>query len=83
MTANMTPWTYKLDDDKDDIHVYDENGNELQDSPIGTDGSFEIPKDIMPLIASEMSYEYQNNGFSERMQKMIIILSDESLLVKR
>jgi len=79
MTISLTPWTYEIVGD--DIHVYDETGTELTSSPhtVPSQG-FDIPRDITPLIAEEMSVEYKNNGFTERMQKMLVILSDESLL---
>jgi hypothetical protein len=76
-------FTYNYDEDADDVHVYDNTGTELQNSPVGVNGGIEIPGDLIPIIVDELKYEYQNNGLNDRVFDIIIVLADTNYLVEQ
>jgi hypothetical protein len=76
-------FTYEYDEDKDDVHVYDHNGTELQNSPVGVNNGIEIPSDVIPIIADELKYECEKNGMSDRALDIVIVLADTNQLVEK
>jgi len=69
MSNNMK---YEFDGDRDNIHIYDFQGKELQNSPIDTTGTVKLPSDFLPVIAYEMQQEMNANGFTSRMMHLVL-----------
>jgi hypothetical protein len=75
-------FTYEYDEDADDVHVYDNTGTELQNSPVAVNNGIEIPADLIPVLADELKYECENNGLSDRALDLVIVLADTNQLVE-
>lgn len=63
---------YEFDGDRDNIHIYDSQGTELENSPIDATETVELPSDFLPVIAYEMQQEFDANGFSTRMMNIVL-----------
>lgn len=84
MTHYSDPWTWEYDDDKDDVHIYDDDGVELENSPISVDADgVEMPRKARAFLVDEMQDEFQANGFSYRVKDLMLVITTEEMLQEK
>lgn len=69
-------FTYEYEEENSQYRIYDDSGAELNHSPVPTEDPRVIPRDLLPAIAEEIRLEFGQNGFTDRVLRLVVILAD-------